>query len=148
MLRYIHSLCTYNSYIKVDIAAQDIIKQTILEAFPHHTFMGEEDVPPGREASKLAIETYMKQPPDNFWICDPIDGLFAFYSYFTDNRSYCTCQMFCVCIVYYAVNITLYTRIHRMYRYHKLRSWHASVRRHTRIRITRRISIWPHTRPV
>lgn len=81
--------------------------------------MGEEDVPPGREASKLAIETYMKQPPADFWICDPIDGLFAFYSYFfSDNRNYCTRQIPCLCIDYYAVITLLCTYTYTiMYRY-------------------------------
>lgn len=37
---------------KVDKEAQEIIKETIQKAFPNHRFLGEEDVPPGIEASK------------------------------------------------------------------------------------------------
>eukprot|EP01035_Chromulina_nebulosa_P003553 gene3553-4852_t len=55
----------------VDKSAQDTIKETILSAFPDHSFLGEEDISPGIEASKIAISKY--KDVDNLWIVDPID---------------------------------------------------------------------------
>jgi myo-inositol-1(or 4)-monophosphatase len=57
---------------EVDKQSQDIIKATILKAFPNHSFLGEEDIPPGIEASKAAIENFLQQ--EHLWIVDPIDG--------------------------------------------------------------------------
>lgn len=51
---------------------QALIKSTILEKFPCHEFLGEEDINPGIEASVNAINKYKEK--DNLWICDPIDG--------------------------------------------------------------------------
>ncbi len=54
------------------------IRETILATFPTHQFLGEEDVPPGKEASAAAIEAKLKQlndadDNDNYlWIVDPI----------------------------------------------------------------------------
>jgi len=59
---------------KVDIEVQDVIKSTILQYFPTHSFLGEEDVPPGKEAASAAIAKFLEHPPEHFWICDPIDG--------------------------------------------------------------------------
>ena len=56
----------------VDKKAQDVIKETILSAFPSHSFLGEEDISPGIEASKLALSKY--KDVENLWIVDPIDG--------------------------------------------------------------------------
>jgi myo-inositol-1(or 4)-monophosphatase len=51
------------------------IKETILATFPDHDFLGEEDVPPGKEASALALEVKLKNLADRWlWIVDPIDG--------------------------------------------------------------------------
>ena len=58
----------------VDLEVQEIIKKTVLTSFPHHIFLGEEDVLPGREESKKATEKYMSTGPASLWICDPIDG--------------------------------------------------------------------------
>lgn len=57
---------------KTDKEAQDVIKETILNAFPSHKFLGEEDVPPGAEASKKALQALQAEP--SLWIVDPIDG--------------------------------------------------------------------------
>lgn len=57
---------------KVDKASQDIIKSTILSYFPSHKFLGEEDVPPGREASEHAINQLKNE--QHLWIVDPVDG--------------------------------------------------------------------------
>jgi DNA-binding cell septation regulator SpoVG len=46
---------------KVDKEAQEIIEQTILKAFPHHSFLGEEDVAPGMEAAAAAIDKYKQK---------------------------------------------------------------------------------------
>lgn len=59
---------------QVDIEVQEVIKSTIQTYFPSHSFLGEEDVPPGKEAATAAITKYLENPPDYFWICDPIDG--------------------------------------------------------------------------
>lgn len=57
---------------KVDKECQDAIKETILHYFPQHKFLGEEDVPPGNEASAQAIEKLKNEP--HLWIVDPVDG--------------------------------------------------------------------------
>lgn len=76
---------------------QKIIRETVLAAFPHHRFLGEEDVPPGKEASAAALEAalssdvvatsessgeetktnnsnMMRKSREWLWIVDPIDG--------------------------------------------------------------------------
>lgn len=46
-----------------------------MESFPHHNFLGEEDVPPGKEASAAAIQQKLLDTKDEWlWIVDPIDG--------------------------------------------------------------------------
>jgi myo-inositol-1(or 4)-monophosphatase len=55
-----------------DINAQQTIKEIISHAFPAHSFLGEEDILPGREAASLAIAE--KVDLDHLWIIDPIDG--------------------------------------------------------------------------
>lgn len=57
---------------KVDVEAQEIIKQTIAKAFPTHKFLGEEDLPPGREAATQAINESIDE--EHLWIIDPVDG--------------------------------------------------------------------------
>jgi myo-inositol-1(or 4)-monophosphatase len=56
----------------VDQAAQDVIKSTILLAYPNHDFLGEEDIAPGRAAAAKAAEE--KQHSEHLWIVDPLDG--------------------------------------------------------------------------
>ena len=51
------------------------IRETVLEAFPAHDFLGEEDVPPGAEASSAAIDAKLSSTSSDYlWIVDPIDG--------------------------------------------------------------------------
>ena len=55
-----------------DTRAQNKIKEIILNAFPSHQFLGEEDVAPGRDAAADAISKNVTA--SNLWIVDPIDG--------------------------------------------------------------------------
>mmetsp|Transcript_40455 Transcript_40455/g.41272 ORF Transcript_40455/g.41272 Transcript_40455/m.41272 type:complete len:340 (+) Transcript_40455:126-1145(+) len=55
-----------------DTACQKSIKSIILSKFPDHSFLGEEDVPPGIEASTAACKAMMQK--EHLWIVDPIDG--------------------------------------------------------------------------
>jgi myo-inositol-1(or 4)-monophosphatase len=57
---------------EVDKQCQNVIKETILTAFPNHKFLGEEEVLPGIEASTSAIEKFKNE--EHLWIVDPIDG--------------------------------------------------------------------------
>jgi myo-inositol-1(or 4)-monophosphatase len=46
-----------------------------LATFPDHEFLGEEDVPPGKEASAAALNAKIESTGDGWlWIVDPIDG--------------------------------------------------------------------------
>jgi len=58
----------------VDLAAQQIIEQTIKSAFPDHAFLGEEDDshPIGGASSSSATSWIAAQ--ENCWIVDPLDG--------------------------------------------------------------------------
>lgn len=56
----------------VDKNAQEIIQSTISSAFPNHTFLGEEDVEPGIESARKAIDQL--QNAEHLWIVDPLDG--------------------------------------------------------------------------
>jgi myo-inositol-1(or 4)-monophosphatase len=58
----------------IDPLCEQTIKTTILNAFPNHAFLGEEDVPPGKDASAAAIDDKLKTSGDWLWIVDPIDG--------------------------------------------------------------------------
>jgi myo-inositol-1(or 4)-monophosphatase len=49
---------------EADFAAQDVVKRTVLQAFPQHSVLGEED--------RLAGDTPSKT--DYRWIVDPLDG--------------------------------------------------------------------------
>jgi myo-inositol-1(or 4)-monophosphatase len=64
---------------------QQTIRETVLASFPHHDFLGEEDVPPGKEASARALEDKLNEIGNMdsvddslnsgwLWIVDPIDG--------------------------------------------------------------------------
>jgi len=49
----------------------------VLESFPAHDFLGEEDVPPGKEASSAALDSKLSFQSNSsgwLWIVDPIDG--------------------------------------------------------------------------
>jgi hypothetical protein len=41
----------------IDPLCEKIIRETVIESFPLHSFLGEEDVPPGKEASAQALDT-------------------------------------------------------------------------------------------
>lgn len=62
----------------IDPMCEAAIKETVLKQFPNHGFLGEEDVPPGKDASAKALEEKLKSSEmdhDGFcWIVDPIDG--------------------------------------------------------------------------
>lgn len=57
---------------RVDKECQETIRTVILSRFPDHKFLGEEDIEPGIEASKQALEKFKNEP--HLWIVDPVDG--------------------------------------------------------------------------
>ena len=57
---------------KYDKECQAVIQHTIRRNFPSHTFLGEEDVEPGIDASRKAVKRNGED--DDLWIVDPIDG--------------------------------------------------------------------------
>lgn len=57
----------------IDPMCEKAIRETVLEAFPDHDFLGEEDTAPGPEASAAALEAKLDSS-DWLWIVDPIDG--------------------------------------------------------------------------
>ena len=59
----------------IDPLCEKTIKDTVLESFPQHEFLGEEMVPPGPDASRAALESLLSNNKgDWLWIVDPIDG--------------------------------------------------------------------------
>lgn len=64
----------------IDPLCEKTIRETVLQKFPDHDFLGEEDVPPGKEASIAAIDAKLSSGKsdsttvDWLWIVDPIDG--------------------------------------------------------------------------
>jgi len=59
----------------IDPLCEKTIRETVLASFPSHDFLGEEDVPPGKEASAAAIDSKLANNPSQYlWIVDPIDG--------------------------------------------------------------------------
>lgn len=59
----------------IDPLCEKTIRETVLASFPDHDFLGEEDVPPGKEASAAAIDAKLANNPSRYlWIVDPIDG--------------------------------------------------------------------------
>jgi myo-inositol-1(or 4)-monophosphatase len=53
----------------------------VLETFPSHDFLGEEDVAPGKEASAAALDAKLSSSTGEWlWIVDPIDGTTNFVS--------------------------------------------------------------------
>lgn len=57
---------------EVDKGSERLIKKLIMTHFPHHSFLGEEGVEPGPEASARALEDI--RDAEYLWIVDPIDG--------------------------------------------------------------------------
>lgn len=60
----------------IDPLCENTIRETVLERYPDHGFLGEEDVLPGKEASAAALEQKLgsDDTSDFLWIVDPIDG--------------------------------------------------------------------------
>jgi myo-inositol-1(or 4)-monophosphatase len=54
----------------IDPLCEKAIRETVLEVFPSHDFLGEEDVPPGKEASAAALDVKLKTDKDFLWIVD------------------------------------------------------------------------------
>ena len=57
---------------EVDKGSERLIRNLIMTHFPHHSFLGEEGVEPGPEASARALEN--ARDAEYLWIVDPIDG--------------------------------------------------------------------------
>jgi len=57
---------------EIDKGSERLIKNLIMTHFPHHSFLGEEGVEPGPEASTRALENI--RDAEYLWIVDPIDG--------------------------------------------------------------------------
>lgn len=60
----------------IDPLCEKTIRETVLASFADHDFLGEENVPPGKEASAKAIDEILSSETssDWLWIVDPIDG--------------------------------------------------------------------------
>jgi len=58
---------------EVDRNCQEVISQTILEVFPEHRILGEEDVDPGAEEAAKAIGEAVAGS-GWVWVLDPVDG--------------------------------------------------------------------------
>lgn len=59
---------------EIDPLCEKTIRETILQQFPSHTFLGEEETLPGAEASAAALDSKLSSKDDYLWIVDPIDG--------------------------------------------------------------------------
>ena len=62
-----------------DLECQRIIRKVILDAFPNDSFLGEEDIDAGRNASISALQRALSSSISDrsesyLWIVDPIDG--------------------------------------------------------------------------
>ncbi|WP_138755837.1 inositol monophosphatase family protein [Paenibacillus sinopodophylli] len=57
---------------EIDKGSERLIKNLVMTHFPHHSFLGEEGVEPGPEASAKALENI--RDAEYLWIVDPIDG--------------------------------------------------------------------------
>jgi len=90
---------------KYDTDSQEAIKSTILSAFPHHKFLGEEDVAHGIAASAAALEQYKNE--EHLWIVDPIDGTVNFAN---------TMPLSVVLIAYASHGIVQFGLVHDPYR--------------------------------
>ncbi len=49
-----------------DLASQEAVRRVVLDAFPDHDFLSEEDAPGDAEKGRGAS--------GHRWICDPLDG--------------------------------------------------------------------------
>jgi len=57
---------------EVDKGSEKMIRNLVLTHFPHHSFLGEEGVEPGPEASAKALNSV--RDAEYLWVVDPIDG--------------------------------------------------------------------------
>ncbi|BBH22681.1 inositol monophosphatase [Paenibacillus baekrokdamisoli] len=57
---------------EVDKGAEMMIRNLVQTHFPHHSFLGEEGVQPGPEASDRALQSV--KDAEYLWVVDPIDG--------------------------------------------------------------------------
>lgn len=60
-----------------DLACQRAVERVVSEAFPDDSFLGEEDVAAGSDASAAALTDALRRVADDdalLWIVDPIDG--------------------------------------------------------------------------
>ena len=57
---------------EVDKGAEMMIRNLVLTHFPHHSFLGEEGVKPGPEASDRALQSVIEA--EYLWVVDPVDG--------------------------------------------------------------------------
>ncbi|MGO4548639.1 inositol monophosphatase family protein [Paenibacillus sp. 2TAB23] len=57
---------------EIDKGSERLIKNLVMTHFPHHSFLGEEGVEPGPEASAKALANI--RDAEYLWIVDPIDG--------------------------------------------------------------------------
>ncbi|WP_174806347.1 inositol monophosphatase family protein [Paenibacillus humicus] len=57
---------------EVDKGSEKLIRSLIMMNFPSHSFLGEEGVEPGPEASARALESV--RDAEYLWIVDPVDG--------------------------------------------------------------------------
>jgi len=57
---------------EVDKGAETMIRNLVMTHFPHHSFLGEEGVQPGPEASARALHDMRDE--EYLWIVDPVDG--------------------------------------------------------------------------
>eukprot|EP00539_Tryblionella_compressa_P002080 CAMPEP_0178734886 /NCGR_PEP_ID=MMETSP0744-20121128/1589_1 /TAXON_ID=913974 /ORGANISM="Nitzschia punctata, Strain CCMP561" /LENGTH=327 /DNA_ID=CAMNT_0020387209 /DNA_START=194 /DNA_END=1177 /DNA_ORIENTATION=+ len=64
----------------IDALCEKTIRHTVQQHFPNHSFLGEETVPPGIEASQQALEDALANTSEWLWIVDPIDGTTNFAS--------------------------------------------------------------------
>ncbi|AZN39494.1 inositol monophosphatase family protein [Paenibacillus albus] len=57
---------------EVDKGAETMIRNLVLTHFPDHSFLGEEGVEPGPEASTRALQSV--RDAEYLWVVDPLDG--------------------------------------------------------------------------
>lgn len=67
-----HKMSSQDLVTEIDKGSETMIRNLIMTHFPDHSFLGEEGVQPGPEASAKALEG--KRHDEYLWIVDPIDG--------------------------------------------------------------------------
>lgn len=77
----------------IDPLCEKTIRETVQATFPTHDFLGEEDVPPGKEASAAALDAILAKSNDWLWIVDPSESMFI----------YCICSGIVCCQAYFNI---------------------------------------------